>query len=64
MATHLKKTSGLLGSNSRAQLAYFLAQTGLLDSPPATGTGAALDPAGEAPGDCACGKHGSEEHRA
>ncbi|MFD7257229.1 LuxR C-terminal-related transcriptional regulator [Streptomyces sp. NPDC059874] len=30
VATHLKKASDMLGSNSRAQLAYFTARTGLL----------------------------------
>ncbi|WP_338671435.1 LuxR C-terminal-related transcriptional regulator [Streptomyces sp. SCSIO 30461] len=66
VATHLKKTSDLLGSNSRAQLAYLLAQTGLLDSPPITdagaGAGAALVSAGRASGGCTCEKHGGEEY--
>ncbi|MEU3858412.1 helix-turn-helix transcriptional regulator [Streptomyces sp. NPDC028722] len=33
VATHLKKVSDLLGSKSRAQLAYLTAQSGLLDEP-------------------------------
>ncbi|WP_371616704.1 LuxR C-terminal-related transcriptional regulator [Streptomyces sp. NBC_00454] len=33
VATHLKRMSDLLGSNSRAQLAYLTAQSGLLDGP-------------------------------
>ncbi|MFD3544445.1 LuxR C-terminal-related transcriptional regulator [Streptomyces sp. NPDC058655] len=49
VATHLKKASDMLGSNSRAQLAYFMAQTGFLDSAP---------PAG-----CRCEAHG-DTHRA
>ncbi|GAA3070311.1 helix-turn-helix transcriptional regulator [Streptomyces roseofulvus] len=65
VATHLKKTSDLLGSNSRAQLAYFLAQTGLLDGQPGTGGGAGAEaapgPTGRAPGGCDCEKHGGEE---
>ncbi|KOV66189.1 helix-turn-helix transcriptional regulator [Streptomyces sp. MMG1121] len=35
VATHLKKVSDELGSNSRAQLAYLTAQSGLLECPPA-----------------------------
>ncbi|GAA3066680.1 hypothetical protein GCM10017562_36260 [Streptomyces roseofulvus] len=33
VAAHMKKASDLLGSNSRAQLAYLIAQAGLLDTP-------------------------------
>ncbi|MET7488690.1 LuxR C-terminal-related transcriptional regulator [Streptomyces sp. NPDC005538] len=33
VATHLKKVSDLVGSNSRAQLAYLTAQNGLLNDP-------------------------------
>ena len=40
VATHLKKVADVLGSNSRAQLAYLTAQSGLLDDP--------------APGNCDC----------
>ncbi|WP_282695047.1 LuxR C-terminal-related transcriptional regulator [Streptomyces sp. CC208A] len=61
VATHLKKTSDLLGSNSRAQLAYFLAQTGLLDGPPTTGPGAASASAGRTPSGCSCEKHDDED---
>ncbi|GHE58368.1 helix-turn-helix domain-containing protein [Streptomyces capitiformicae] len=40
VASHLKKVGDMLGSNSRAQLAYLTAKSGLLED-------------GE-PGDCAC----------
>ncbi len=34
VASHLKKVADMLGSRSRAQLAYLTAQSGLLDTPP------------------------------
>ncbi|MDK1476527.1 LuxR C-terminal-related transcriptional regulator [Streptomyces sp. 549] len=55
IATHIKKASDLLGSNSRAQLAYLIAQAGLLDPPSPDHPAVPPPPPGRARGDASPG---------
>ncbi|MFE2290745.1 response regulator transcription factor [Streptomyces sp. NPDC059452] len=55
VASHLKKASDALGSNSRAQLAYLIARTGLLDDPLPDGSVADMAAGGSVPGGSVAG---------